>query len=506
MAAAPNLDLWPGMCNARRMHASRPAPRIRAQAALLALLALLGVGCGETRASDDRPPNLLLVSFDTLRPDRLSTYGHRRPTSPTVDGLAEQGVRFESAYSHSPKTGPSHMSILTGLLPDAHGVRNLGESGNRRLPTDVPTLASVLADRGYRTAAFTAGGHVSASLGFSRGFERFEESGGIRNSFKWAAEQIGDYAGEPWFVFLHTYEIHDPYTPPSGFRERWTEEDYAGRILGSRDELIEAAGGEWKEQHEEFWSRVDDESDADLDHLLGLYDGSIRFADKQFGELLEKVEQAGELENTLIVVLSDHGEEFREHGGWLHESVYDEILRVPLIVRFPAGVYEEFHGRQVDDVARLVDVLPTVLEVLAVEAPFTQGSSLVPVIEGNDTTPRPVLSHWPRKNMYALRSEDWKLIAQLEEDGTLRSRELYQIDRDERERRDLAEKREPLADRMEESLRDVRSMALAMLDSFERGVPVDLDPEKAAELAALGYLDPAAVPGAAASASAGDDD
>jgi arylsulfatase A-like enzyme len=455
-----------------------------------AAAALLLTACREASAGASRP-NVVLVSFDTLRADHLSCYGYERKTSPVIDDLARDGLLFGSAYSQSNKTVPAHMSILTGLLPAAHGVLNLGEEGNRRLAEGVPTLASLLQERGWRTAAFTAGGHVGAELGFDEGFDVFETGGGVKGMFEKGGEFAEEGGDEPFFLFLHTYEVHDPYVPPKGFRDLWTDENYAGAIVSSRKELKELSGEDWETQHEAFWKRVDDASEADRAQLIALYDGSIRYADKQLGEFLDRLASRGELEDTLIVFLSDHGEEFREHDGWLHETVYQELLHVPLIVRPAADMLPGSRGKRLDTVVRLVDVLPTVLELLDLPAPEgLQGQSLVSLAEGDSEgsgeQAGPVLSQWPREDLFALRSGQWKLVLRLGADGKPERTELYDLAADPGELESLAEAEpervEELTDQLFVLLGESAALGLAV------GGEVSLSEGLRAQLGNLGYL------------------
>lgn len=231
-------------------------------AALSSLFAWRVMASGDE--PDERPWNVVLISVDTLRPDHLGAYGYERKTSPVIDELAKRGALFEQAYSQAPKTAPSHMSILTGLYPDAHGVKNFDEGENLRLSDRIPTLATLLEEEGYRTAAFTSGGHVRPDLGFDQGFEEYGTTGGVKGIFRGAEKKAKEFAGDPFFLFIHTYEVHDPYVPPEGFRGRWTDASYDGGVIASRDELLEASGAVWADQHRTFWDRVDAESESTL--------------------------------------------------------------------------------------------------------------------------------------------------------------------------------------------------------------------------------------------------
>jgi arylsulfatase A-like enzyme len=462
----------------------------------LALAGLLSTlpACGRPARAGDWPPNVVLVSFDTTRADRLSCYGYGRETTPNVDRLAKEGVLFAQCTSQSPKTAPSHMTVLTGLLPDAHGVRNLGPNDNIALSAAVPTLAEVLRANGYRTAAFTGGGHLCEELGFDRGFDEFHEVGRVRGVFERGMEAAEDYAGWPFFLFLHTYEVHDPYVPPAEHRHRWTDASYPGRIVSDKAELVDRAGGEWKDQHRVFWELVDPGSGADLRHLSDLYDASLRFADEQLGRLLERLDELGELDRTVVVFLSDHGEELGERGEFLHDSVRETVLRVPLLVRPPAGAPRELVERVAESPARLLDVLPTVLRLVGAEPPpHLQGRDLLadlrlPLTAGNEVNAPDAPSHWPRARRYALRRGDWKLEARASATDVLTPLALFDLATDPLEENDVSAENDVLVEALLGELERTRAASRALLERLERGDAVELRADRAAELEALGYV------------------
>jgi len=191
---------------------------------ILAAGGLLATGLSCHKPVEPPRPNLVLVSIDTLRADHLTAYGYERSTSPEISRLARQGILFERAFSQSPKTATSHMSLFTGLYPPAHRVANWGERRVRRLSDDVPTLATLLVRAGYRTEAYTNGGNVSARLGFGQGFDSYQEDRGAESVFDSAQRALDRFVQEadggaraPFFLFLHTFQVHDPYVPPAEF-------------------------------------------------------------------------------------------------------------------------------------------------------------------------------------------------------------------------------------------------------------------------------------------------
>jgi arylsulfatase A-like enzyme len=352
-------------------------------------------GCGET-PNVERPPNVLLLVIDTLRADRVGVYGNDQPTSPRIDAFARDAIVFESALAPSPHTAPSHASLFTSTYPATHGVWNefFNAEGERFYPTlslNATTLADVLRDGGWQTAAIADGGYVSAGRGLAQGFSHFDSWGhGVEDRFAKAISWIGERdASRPFFLFLHTYEVHAPYVPPKGYENRF-DADYQGPVRdaleGSREWL---ETGEIKDPlsdlHRRFFAPLLEDLDpADRDFLLALYDAELNLVDEQFGALLDYLSASNLLEDTLIVITADHGEEFGEHGKFTHEQVYQELLQIPLIIRLPGGP----HGVRRDDLIDLVDLMPTLLGALGVPVPSSaQGRAIDLMSQGTGELP-----------------------------------------------------------------------------------------------------------------------
>ena len=461
-----------------------PGIRTGVSSALVALGTVLVSGCGHESPIESPRPNIVLISLDTLRPDHLEVHGYHRATAPNLARLAAESVVFDNVYSQAPKTAPSHMTLFTGRFPGAHGVRNLrGDDGDRAVSADVPLMAELLRAAGYQTAGFTGGGHMGPTLGFARGFEGFEARGqSIHRARKWLEASS---AVEPFFLFIHTYAIHDPYTPPKRF-QIFNDPDYSGQIIGSRRELIRGGPGEWKERHEKYWDRVDPESDEDLARLRDLYDAGILATDSRLGKLFDHLAESGRLANTLVILLSDHGEEFREHGGFLHESLYEENLRALLVMRFPDRWEDAPRGSRVTPSVRLIDVLPTLLELLNLEAPAdVQGVSLVPLIQAGHQGPLPVLlSEWPGEGERALRRGRWKLIVDAEG-----GEQLFDLESDPGETRNLLDE---APDRARALRTELGRLVAENRILLERAPPIEdleMDAEVREQLEALGYLE-----------------
>jgi arylsulfatase A-like enzyme len=372
LGAAGILGVWP------RWH----PPRRLAQAAVFLLAAVLGlraaVALDAWRTS--RGPNVLLISIDTLRADRLGAYGYALPTSPALDRrLASAGVTFTDVYSQSPKTTPSHMTMLTGLYPCVHGVQLWwGTAPAHRLNPAVHTLAEMLREAGYATAAFTGGAHLDHTRGFDQGFELYEDIG-YETQLGHALRWLKHHHRRKFFLFFHTYRVHDPYVPPPALVRQFGE-GYRGPVLDAVNRLRTDAST-YDERSRLFWASVDPRDPAAVRFVSRLYDAGIRdMDDVVLTGLLDALDRFGLADDTLVVFTSDHGEAFGEHGHFLHDDVYRGTVHVPLVLRFPGRLPP---GRRVAARARLVDVTPTILDLLGLPPePGLQGRSLVPLIGG----------------------------------------------------------------------------------------------------------------------------
>jgi arylsulfatase A-like enzyme len=331
--------------SARQLHRQRRRRKRRGIA-----LGLASLVCACAPPPDEGSRGAILVSVDTLRADRLGAYGYTRPTSPFLDRFAAEGLLFENAVAQSPWTLPSHASMLTGLFPHRHGV----VAQHLRLAREVPTLAATLRAGGVSTAGLVHSQWLSARQGLRRGFEswtRFAEdrnrAGAITDAaLAWLAAR----GEEPFFLFVHYYDVHSDYAPMPAFRDLFVGE-YSGPADGSTEQLMRVRSGELRY------------SPADLSHVSDLYDAEIRQLDAELERLLAGLAELGLEDRTLVIVTSDHGEEFQEHGGVLHgRTMYEEVLRVPLILRGP-GVPAD---RRVAELALVADVAPTLLGWLGV--------------------------------------------------------------------------------------------------------------------------------------------
>lgn len=309
------------------------------------------VGCAA------QPPNLLLISVDTLRPDHLASYGYTRDTSPAIERLASEGVLWENAYAPAPATVASHASLFTGRFPYQHGTLNYGTP----LARAERTLAELLRDAGYRTFAVATSIRFHESSGFSQGFEHYEslhdqpKDARGRDATDRVLELMSAGDERPFFGFVHYFGPHTPYWPPEPWRSRWHE--------GPAPELPGGAGP-YVHARREPGQHVPSKT---LAYLEALYDAEISYLDADLTRLLDGLERGGLAENTLVVLVSDHGEEFKDHDGLAHaRTLYEEVLRVPLLMRWPRGLPRDV---RVARPAQLVDVVPTVLALLGQPAP-----------------------------------------------------------------------------------------------------------------------------------------
>ncbi len=312
-------------------------------------------------------PNVLVVTVDTLRPDRLGCYGYARPTSPRIDQLAARGTRFANAYSSAPWTLPSYGSLFTGLYPGEHragvvterdALFGKDEDAPAKLTTevlraDVATLAEQFAAAGFGTAMFHNNPYLSRATGLERGFQRYVLYGSnAQNGVDRALSWIEDQGSAPWFGVVHLMDPHFPYAPPAPF-----DQQFAGRAV----DTIAA----WPPDLNAWRAAKPAEELAKLSS--DLYDGEIAFTDREIGRLLDELEKKGLLANTIVVLHSDHGEEFWEHGSCDHgHTQNEELLRVPLVIAWPGHVPA---GRVVESRVRALDLYATLLELAGITQP-----------------------------------------------------------------------------------------------------------------------------------------
>lgn len=368
-------------------------------------------------AADQAGYNVLLISLDTLRADHMGCYGYKRNTSPNIDKFAKEGVLFENLTAASSWTVPSHMSMFTSLYPSVHGV----ESTKTCLGDAVPTMAEILSKHGYTTAGFVTGPSLNHSMGFHRGFQFYDDftvtlmhetnlfhdldadKSGINQVptnhviTNLATAWMKKHAREKFFLFVHYWDCHNDYIPPAPYNNKFDPE-YEGKengrgVVGRQKEIEKNVTAE------------------DLAHLVALYDGEIAHTDHHLGKILCALDEMKIKEKTLVIIVSDHGEGFLEHGRLHHgNTLFEEAIHVPLIMRLP-GVLPS--GLRVKGNASHVDMLPTLLGLLGIsKPPDIHGIDLSDACRGKGKVPaRAVFSELNlREKMRAIRWGQYKVI------------------------------------------------------------------------------------------------
>jgi arylsulfatase A-like enzyme/Flp pilus assembly protein TadD len=415
-------------------------------AMLSLLLALVPGSRGAAKAADIR--HILLITLDTTRADHLGCYGHKEALTPRLDGLAQRGVRFLRAYTHVPLTLPAHCSILTGTLPLYHQVRN---NGSYYLDPEIPTLAESFRNAGYKTAGFVASFTLDSRFGLDRGFELYDDDlkkGEILKNYR-SERTAGDVidvvlpwltenAKDKFFAWVHFYDPHLPYDPPSPFKDM---------LPNSR------------------------------------YDGEIAYVDSALGKILDKLKAEGILDDTLIVVAGDHGEALGEHREIDHGLfLYEATTRVPLLF-----VNEKVlpPGKTVSATVRLTDIMPTVLELAKLSVPKTvQGISLLPWITGRQSADLAAYleTYYPFENfgwseLRGVTDGRWKFIQAPRP-------ELFDLAGDPHEENNLFDKAPSQSREMMRKLREIVQSSSQTAQSPKRRMSAE-DQER---LRSLGYL------------------
>jgi choline-sulfatase len=399
--------------------------------------------------------NLLLVTLDTTRADRIHAYGFAAIETPNLDRLAREGVLFEEAVAPAPLTLPAHSSIFTGQFPPGHGVR---DNGGFFLDDSETTMAERLQARGFATGGFVGAYVLDHKWGIAQGFQTYFDDFDLTKyqslslgSVDRPGNEVADHAlawldkvgGSRFFGWVHFYDAHSPYTPPEPFKSRYANRPYIGEIA---------------------------------------------FVDSQVGRLLAYLDQHDLARNTIVVVMGDHGESLGEHGEGTHGFfVYQATMHVPLLIRAP---YDAMAGRRVGDTVRSIDILPTVLELLGIKSPERlDGTSVVPLMTGarrelglaaysEAVYPR---FHFGWSDLRALTAGRYKYVAAPRP-------ELYDLQQDPKEARNIYGERQALGDRMNQELVALEGRMSASAATPAAKGPAEVDPEARERLAALGYV------------------
>jgi len=445
-------------------------------------------GAGAGSASAKPPKNVVLISLDTLRADHLGAWGYERETSPRIDAFAKKSVIFRRAVAQAGSTIPSHASLFTSLYPSAvltkptliQGPSGKGAAKLRGTLADWPeTLAEHLRNAGFATWGFVDGGNVRRDFGFAQGFDHYADEGvGIEVLGKQARKWIEEHPVDRFFLFLHCYDIHTPYVSPDEYVALFGDPEHAYPMPLHADYFRQVESGEIVM------------SERDFVEVIARYDAGIRYTDDRIGAFLDWLGERGLLDDTLVVIVSDHGEEMREHGRFGHEQLYlDPNLRVPLVIRAP-GARPQVVGETVE----LVDVVPTILDLLGLPASRDAiGRSLAPVVRGADQIDgaRAAFAEIGagRKSQRTLVDDRWQLLV----DPRKKTRRLYDLVADPTASSDLAGSHGEVADRLERELEErhgeARTLAAERSPKHERKrKPKRLRRDVQRELEALGYI------------------
>jgi arylsulfatase A-like enzyme len=413
-------------------------------------------------------PNIIVYLVDTLRADRLGCYGSTKSLTPSIDAFARGATLFEDTVAQASWTRPSVTSILTGFDPLYHGVKTTED----RLTDEAWTLPEFLKAAGYRTAAFSTNPHISAETGLAQGFDDFQlfpedpSSEAVnRRVLGWLDEARGP---SPFFLYIHTLDPHAPYQPPFDLLARFAPG--VAPLAGTYEEIrrVYAARGAERERG--------------MEQLAALYDAEVAGNDRSFGELLAALKERNLADSTLVVFVADHGEEFDEHGFLGHgNNLYNESLRVPLILRWPG----QTRGERVKSLAQHIDLLPTLLHAAGLQPPDVLPGDDLFALAGEPFRTRRAFSHlsYDGRDGVSLVNGDWKLIFPLSF-KLGRGPELYRRAADPAERDNLIEQEEIRAGWLLTQIR----LELLRTRTGLQAKPAAMDEERRKALEALGYL------------------
>ncbi|HEX4823756.1 MAG TPA: sulfatase-like hydrolase/transferase [Candidatus Polarisedimenticolaceae bacterium] len=434
-------------------------PQRRPRWPVLLLLSLVIYACGERRTGLGALPrgihaanlNLVVVTLDTTRADRIGCYGAKNVATPHLDALAKDGVRFTRAVSPMPLTLPAHCTIFTGLLPGAHGVR---DNGGFKLSPEHVTLAEVLEERGFATGGFVSAFVLDHRWGIAQGFDTYFDDFDLKQQEKLSMGDIQRPGNETvdhavawlrtvkdkrFFAWIHLYDPHAPYAPPEPYRSQYRDRPY---------------------------------------------DGEIAWTDELVGRILASLRDLGVADRTVVAVLADHGESLGEHGEHGHGYfVYEQVTHIPLLLVTP---YSGTRGKVVDAVVKSIDLAPTLLDLLGVAGvTLGTGSSAVPLVTGASAAGGDGYSesfyarlHYGWSELRAVRTKRWHFIE-------APKAELYDLDADPGETTNVASRELDVIDRLRGSLGEFEKESIAKLAA---AAPVEEDEETLKKLASLGYV------------------
>jgi arylsulfatase A-like enzyme len=474
--------------------------------------------------------NVLLYVIDSLRADHLSSYGYSRNTTPNLDALADEGVLYENCHSVATWTRPASVSFLTGVYPPAHGVRHRED----RFPSELPRLPELLSNEGFETIGISSMGNVSSVLGYDVGFDSYydlykddailkkrNQSSASNEDLLYEdqdkialprAEDITEQLTpffenrtEDLFSFCWSIDPHTPFDPPTKYRS-YIDSDYSGTAHGN------------------FASLPEEPSKEDINHLVNLYDGEIRYTDSQLGVIIDKLKQEDIYEETLLIVVGDHGEAFNEHETIFHGNTpYEEVLHVPLIIKPPGKSGDT--PQTVTDPVSIIDIYTTIIDLLDIDSlpESVQGQAIPPFNE--DFESRPIYSDtqlWDFKPTYrTVRTEQWKYL-EIQRPGVIKTitnminhrdnisdpkfvlstirdslysqihdkntEMLFDLEADPRERENLAEEHPEICEEKKLLLAEWQNECETINDKIGNTRNTEIDTETEDQLKQLGYV------------------
>jgi len=486
-------------------------------------IAFWGAPAVRQRAAKDAgggpPQTVILIQGDTLRKDHLDVYGYGRPTAPTLRRLAEEGALFNNAITQTGWTKAETPSILTSLYPSTHGVHAIPD----RLPASATTIAEVYRQGGYATASFSSVAFTGQFTNLHQGFEEVHEAestvgrAGPRGA-KTAREFVDrlvdwleDHRDIPSFVYLHFFDPHAPYEPNRPYDTMWADPKGREEYLRQQEVLkkfIKEAFRAYRGMatREELAAAGIDPA-AFIRYSIDWYDGSIRGMDTEIARLLERMQELGLRGRSVIAFYADHGEEFHDHGRmWHGQSVYGEMMRVPLIFWGPGRVGK---GLKVDESVQLIDVMPTLLELSGLKPPeAVQGQSLRPLLGGaraggggvaaaSGWTRRPAISEkhpfgdpdFPNAaESYAIADGGWKLIHNVARPPEKPEYELFDFDKDPLDQKNVAAEHPDVVERLSKQLEGWKRMVTQARLKPDREETKGMTAEQLERLRSLGYV------------------
>ena len=459
------------------------------------LVVALGAACAwaaPLHAAD--PPNIIFITIESLRADRVGCYGHERPTTPTLDRLADEGAVFEQCIAASNWTMPAQMTMFTGVYPSEHGAIDY----RTRLADGTTTLAAELQQAGYQTAGVTSNPTCSRKFGFGRGFDHYDDFTVMmateldlfedeardrpfhhrltsktvnRMALRWLTKTRVD--DQPFFLHLFYFDPHYAYTPPPRYAAIFCDRDHDGKLDGTGIHGLRGEAGQ----------RL---TPADKGHIANLQRAEIRYTDEHIGRFLAQLDGLGLRDNTLVLVVGDHGEEFWDHGSVAHgHTLYDELVHVPLIVRWPGRIQP---GTRHTQLVRQLDLMPFLLDAAGVGIPKQcRGRSLMPLLTGEGAwQPLPAFCEGRAdRHVNAVRTGGMKIIRYV--DTPKRAPLFFDLRQDPREQHDLAGT--PAAERFKRLQKTFEAWEAHMRRAQQQNRrEAQIDPALRKRLKALGYM------------------